>query len=929
LAKTTAKSQVSVELVLKDQFSKEFAQAARLVKKEAAAMEKAAKGLSSEFRSVRKEVASFQRTAPQMGRLSTELQKVGRSSTNLSKDLREARKEAERLSRVKVSPLPGGGRPGGSGGRGGGGGSTLGAAALGGLAGGAASLALGAGAAVFQEARDAVLGLASSLVTTAGTAQKFAIQLETVWGSTTKAKEAYQELSDFAARTPFELDGLVQTQVVLANLTNKTNAAVSDLTRLGDAASITGQPIQELAVHYGRIIEGLKNSRPIGESAQRLNELGVLSGQTRGQLEALIESGTGPKGLPLFLAEFEKFSGAMDKLSRTIPGLASTISDNFAQFQRDIAAGGVEEGLTDTLAAVVGFFGDHKAEFEEAAASLGTALGGPLEELAASIEDGELRTAFEDFLAFLNEPATRETLVFFFDSMVTGAETAAKALRTLAGVARDTMGGIQAITQAVALGSFRMNYGVSADQFVGGKQGSRTGIQAVSSGDAGALNEVVSKFRDLADAFRGSEGPSKALAREIGKIIAVEGTRVGGLDLDPLLQELRQIRDGLVKSAGGTLPGLPTFQRVPQLAGPVGGSSGSNVETKQEKKSREDAEDFARKSREFADQSAQELLDANAELLRDVTNLLQEADQEWLRRQGELQKRSGENSARSQELKASVAEARAGELAEAGGPSDAVSALRDQQIEAERAAQELRLEMARAAELAELEQLQASEEQKQQVRDYYRDQALANDEAASRKRKELAVADTRTQKQNWNEQLGGLQTFYGGVADLAALGAKESKEMRAVYKTAAIAEATIATYLAATKAFAEVPFPANIAAAAGITLSGLANVARIKEQKFATGGIVGGQAGFYGTGDTEAARLTRGEMVLTASQQTRLFQMADGKGGGSSGPSIVYSPQIPGGMAPAALEKVLLEDKERFTRVVRELNLLGASYGNR
>ena len=86
------------------------------------------------------------------------------------------------------------------------------------------------------------------------------------------------------------------------------------------------------------------------------------------------------------------------------------------------------------------------------------------------------------------------------------------------------------------------------------------------------------------------------------------------------------------------------------------------------------------------------------------------------------------------------------------------------------------------------------------------------------------------------------------------------------YKAFAITQAGIATYLAATKALAEVPVPFNFVEAGLITAMGLANVAKIAG--FANGGIVGGSS--Y-SGDKVPIRVNSGEMILNGAQQAKLF----------------------------------------------------------
>ena len=114
-----------------------------------------------------------------------------------------------------------------------------------------------------------------------------------------------------------------------------------------------------------------------------------------------------------------------------------------------------------------------------------------------------------------------------------------------------------------------------------------------------------------------------------------------------------------------------------------------------------------------------------------------------------------------------------------------------------------------------------------------------------------------------------LATAYGMAAQAIvspmAQAFKTLSEMNKTYagiaKAAAIGEALVNTYLAATKALASVPPPFNFAAAAAVTAAGLVNVAKISATQFQQGGrfTVGGVGGI----DSQLVQFkaTPGEMV--------------------------------------------------------------------
>lgn len=138
--------------------------------------------------------------------------------------------------------------------------------------------------------------------------------------------------------------------------------------------------------------------------------------------------------------------------------------------------------------------------------------------------------------------------------------------------------------------------------------------------------------------------------------------------------------------------------------------------------------------------------------------------------------------------------------------------------------------------------------------------AFTDDEMKIRKGKEknisLIIMENKLLAEQRNLQIAVNMEKMQGYA-LAISGFKElaqaAKADGRLIKTLAIAEATINSYVAYTKALP------NVFAAGGALLSGLAQVARIKATKFAAGGAVGGTT----IGDQVPAMLQSGEFVLS------------------------------------------------------------------
>lgn len=119
------------------------------------------------------------------------------------------------------------------------------------------------------------------------------------------------------------------------------------------------------------------------------------------------------------------------------------------------------------------------------------------------------------------------------------------------------------------------------------------------------------------------------------------------------------------------------------------------------------------------------------------------------------------------------------------------------------------------------------------------------------------IADLKKQEDAQNAiRLGGYATFFQGLATLTE---SSNQRLADIGRAAAVSKATIDAYLAIQNALANVPYPANIAAAAGIGIQAFANVAKISGTKLANG--IDSVPG-VGAKDNFPAMLMPGERVV-------------------------------------------------------------------
>lgn len=167
-------------------------------------------------------------------------------------------------------------------------------------------------------------------------------------------------------------------------------------------------------------------------------------------------------------------------------------------------------------------------------------------------------------------------------------------------------------------------------------------------------------------------------------------------------------------------------------------------------------------------------------------------------------------------------------------------------------------------------------------RNLERIQELAETEADARKMKEAAekahearVIEIARKAADQERAINDLRVsaFQGAMGNMAQAAGAFFGQQSAAFKAFAIAEAIINTYRGANRALAEVPWPVNIAAAAGIIASGIANVAQIS-------GVAHG--GITEVPSDQTFLLKKGERVLSPDQNSDFTEMMEGGGGGGN-----------------------------------------------
>lgn len=189
-----------------------------------------------------------------------------------------------------------------------------------------------------------VIDFGKAILDASGTFEQFRIAFDTMLGSAEKGGKLFDELQDFAKKTPFEFQGLADTTKKLLAYGVQQDKIVPTLRTLGDIASGVGmEKLPQLTLAFGQV---KAMGRLTGMELRQFSEAGVPLlqtladnfGVTTKEMTDMISAGNVgfsdvEKALSGMNSEGGKFFGLMDKQSQTLKGSLSNLGDSWQQFK--------------------------------------------------------------------------------------------------------------------------------------------------------------------------------------------------------------------------------------------------------------------------------------------------------------------------------------------------------------------------------------------------------------------------------------------------------------------------------------------------------------------------------------------------------------------------------------------------------------------
>lgn len=208
----------------------------------------------------------------------------------------------------------------------------------------------------------AFAGFGAAILFAAKSAGKFETietQFEVLTSSVEEAQEAMQNLSDFAAETPFQFEEVANAGKQLLAFKVIADQIPNTLQKLGDVAAAVGTPLKDLTLIFGQVkAAGKLTGERLLQLEERAVPIGPALAKTMGVAETSIRDlvSKGEVSFKTFEKAFASLSEkgglafeGMAKRSKTLEGQLSTLSDNF-----DLVVAAIGKNFIPTLKELTG-----------------------------------------------------------------------------------------------------------------------------------------------------------------------------------------------------------------------------------------------------------------------------------------------------------------------------------------------------------------------------------------------------------------------------------------------------------------------------------------------------------------------------------------------------------------------------------------------
>lgn len=244
-------------------------------------------------------------------------------------------------------------------------------------------------------AAGAAAAFGKSVISTSAQFEKLEATLTTIEGSSDKAKKALNWVSDFATKTPFDLQQVSEAFVRLRAYGLDPTTGL--LESLGDASSAMGKDLMSAVEMIADASTGeFERMKEFGITTKQAGDQVVFSWTENGKSLSKTVKKSGEDITKFIQERFgARFSGAMLRQSKTWDGMVGNLGDSWERFKLRVGQGGFFDTVKGHLGDLLDYIGrlDKDGTLDRWSKSLSTGLTWAVNKAKGNIED--LKFVFE------------------------------------------------------------------------------------------------------------------------------------------------------------------------------------------------------------------------------------------------------------------------------------------------------------------------------------------------------------------------------------------------------------------------------------------------------------------------------------------------------------------------------------------------------
>ena len=194
--------------------------------------------------------------------------------------------------------------------------------------------------------------IVKGIISTAASFERYETALTTITGSSTEAKKSMDWITEFTAKTPFELD---QVTDAFVKLSSRGYDATQILGTLGDTASAMGKSLDEAVEAFTDAATGeFERLKEFGIRASTAGDQVTFSWMQNGrEMSKTIEKTQQDISRALDEIWTQRFGGGMARFTSTFTGMFSNLKDQITLFYKQIADAGAFDALKKKIADIL------------------------------------------------------------------------------------------------------------------------------------------------------------------------------------------------------------------------------------------------------------------------------------------------------------------------------------------------------------------------------------------------------------------------------------------------------------------------------------------------------------------------------------------------------------------------------------------------